>query len=57
MSIVADGRFDVCDGAHWAFVMKNVEVRLRWSVKNPEYWADVESHSLRNQGWGKREIV
>jgi hypothetical protein len=22
ISIVADGRFDVCDGAHWAFVMK-----------------------------------
>ncbi len=21
-SIVADGRLDVCDGAHWAFVMK-----------------------------------
>jgi hypothetical protein len=23
ISIVADGRLDVCDGAHWAFVMKN----------------------------------
>jgi hypothetical protein len=22
ISIVADGRLDVCDGAHWAFVMK-----------------------------------
>ena len=44
ISIVAEGRLDVCDGAHRIFVMKNVEVRLRWSVKNPKQWADVESH-------------
>jgi len=25
-SIVADGRLEVCDGAHWAFVMKKDEV-------------------------------
>ena len=36
ISIVADWRLDVCDGAHRIFVMKNVEVRLRWSAKNPK---------------------
>ena len=24
ISIVADGRLEVCDGAHWAFVMKKI---------------------------------
>jgi len=57
ISIVADGRFDVCDGAHRIFVMKNVEVGLRWSVKNPTQWAGVESHPSRNEGWGNSEIV
>ena len=57
ISIVADGRFDVCDGAHGIFVMKDVEVRSRWSVKNPEQWADVESHPSKNEGWGNREII
>jgi hypothetical protein len=36
ISIVADGRLDVCDGAHRAFVMKNVEVGWRWSVKKSQ---------------------
>ena len=26
ISIVADGRLEVCDGAHWAFVMKEIMV-------------------------------
>ena len=57
ISIVAEGRGDVCDGAHGIFVMKNVEVRLRRSVKDPEQCAHVESHPSRNEGRGNREIV
>ena len=33
ISIVADGQFDVCDGAHRTFVMKNVEVRMIFYVE------------------------
>jgi hypothetical protein len=29
ISIVADGRLEVCDGAHWAFVMKKGRGRTR----------------------------
>jgi hypothetical protein len=33
ISIVADGRFGVCDGAHWAFVMKKVKgPALRFAI-------------------------
>jgi hypothetical protein len=33
ISIVADGRLDVCDGAHWAFVMKKVKgPALRFAI-------------------------
>jgi len=31
ISIVADGRLEVCDGAHCAFVMKKIEIGL-WEV-------------------------
>ncbi len=34
ISIVADGRFDVCDGAHGIFVMKNVEVSCAVNLHN-----------------------
>ena len=53
ISIVAEGRGDVCDGAHGMFVMKNVEVRLRSSVKNPKQWAGVESHPFKKRREGK----
>jgi hypothetical protein len=33
ISIVADGRLGVCDGAHWAFVMKKVRVGFWGSFK------------------------
>jgi hypothetical protein len=33
ISIVADGRLEVCDGAHWAFVMKKVKgPALRFAI-------------------------
>ena len=33
ISIVGDGRLDVCDGAHWAFVMKKVKgPALRFAI-------------------------
>ena len=34
ISIVADGRRDVCDGAHGAFVMKDVEVSCAVNLHN-----------------------
>jgi hypothetical protein len=49
ISIVADGRFDVCDGAHRLVVMKKAEVRLRRSAKNPKQSADVESHHFKKR--------
>jgi hypothetical protein len=33
ISIVADGRLEVCDGAHWAFVMKKSQ-RPRPSLRD-----------------------
>jgi hypothetical protein len=29
ISIIADGRLEVCDGAHWAFVMKGCDALMR----------------------------
>ena len=41
ISIVDDGRLEVCDGAHWAFVMKKVngpaqaKTRLECATRHP----------------------
>jgi len=39
ITIVADGRLEVCDGAHWAFVMKKSQ-RIRpseaWTATRPQ---------------------
>ena len=47
ISIVADGRLGVCDGAHWAFVMKKVKgPALRFAIG----WATRLSTSIVPKG-------
>ena len=60
ISIVADGRLDVCDGAHWAFVMKKSQRSRPRGVKARSPWCSQSSaHPSRKarEGWGTLCVV
>ena len=50
-SIVADGRLDVCDGAHCAFVMKKAKGQIA-AVGERLRAAGAESYPSKDEGWG-----
>ena len=54
ISIVGDQRLEVCDRAHWAFVMKMAEVDCGKSLsevsENPRRSADAESNPAKADG-------
>ena len=50
--IVASDGFDVCDGAHWVFVMKKIK-----GSQNPKRDRSVESRlSKKREKWGRPTV-
>ena len=63
ISIVSDGRLGVCDGAHWAFVMKKSEVfsgyfeRLQQRARPSGAWTGhAPDFQMMMVGWAARQI-
>jgi hypothetical protein len=50
-NIVAQGRLDVCDGAHWTFVMKK-----GWNLAYPRVAESPSSRSLDERGTRPRVL-
>ena len=53
-SIVADGRLEVCDGAHWAFVMKKEMRYFRGTSRHYSINANMYVHQEAGWASGRR---